>query len=238
MKLNKLFLAAICAALASLASFPANALPAAQEKAIHEAVLDIPVPELPPRAAQIVVKADEKEREEVAIAVVRAAIKRKPAIAAAVVGAISKVAPETSAAVAAEAAILNSHQATEIAKAAASAAPSRAVQIASAVAKAVPQSANAVARAVINAVPLAATKVVNEVVTAVPAAKTEIAKDAALSTVLSRSTLNSAATPGGAGSIVSVPGTIRGTLPVQPPTAVTATRVTSGRDPIRDYASP
>ena len=184
------------AALLSFGVSPANGLPASQVLAIKKAVTNVPIPELAPKAADVVHKAPAKDREEVAITIVRTIVSKKPALATAVVESIAKVAPETATAIAAVAAELCPEQAAAIAKVAASAAPEQARQIAAAVAKANPKAALPIARMVIAADPIQSPQILESIVAAVPAAKAQIESDVTLNlmSILARNSRASAAT--------------------------------------------
>ena len=233
MKRNKLFWTALLTALAFVAPFPAKALTANEVKEINKAITTVPLAELPPKAANLVVKAKAKDRSDVALTVVRAVVAKKPASVPAVVGAISKASPENSPAIAAEAATLLNDQAAEIAKAASAGAPTHASKVAAAVSKAVPKSATDVTRAVLTTVPMSAPNTVSEVLAVVPTAKTQIELDPTITRITS-----SSAVQVGSGSIITVNGTIRGTLPPNPPVVITPPQVQPGRDSQRDYATP
>jgi hypothetical protein len=102
----------------SLALVLAAAPVSAREKADVQKVLkSVPAPELPAKAADLVVKAKSSDQKAVTISVVTAAIALRPASAAAVVGAIARVAPHRAALAASTAIALVPKQAAEINKA-------------------------------------------------------------------------------------------------------------------------
>lgn len=127
--------------------------------------------ELPAKAAAIVGKAGEKEREAVTVAVVKSAIEVNPTISAAAVSSIARTSPEMAPAAAGTAAALQPKMAAAIARAAASAAPAQAEKIVFAVCKAVPSQYRSVALAVAQAVPSAAAEILRGLSAAVPALK-------------------------------------------------------------------
>src|SRR5690242_6128933 len=103
---------------------------------IKEALLSVPAPELPAKAAQLVREARPKEREEVTTTVILASVQVNPAASPAVVGAIARVAPEMAPKAAGLAASAQPKLAAAIARAAAASAPSMAGKIVKAVCKA------------------------------------------------------------------------------------------------------
>jgi hypothetical protein len=138
MKTKKLTsLAALIAALA-ISITSAKALTFNQVQEIKKAVLGVPVPEMPAKAAELVSKAEKKDKQATAVTAVRAVIVKHRAAAPLIISAISKVAPEIAPAVALAAAELATEQAPMIARAAATAAPEQAQEINLAVSKAVP----------------------------------------------------------------------------------------------------
>lgn len=165
--------------------------------AIRKAVADVPVLELPTKAAKIVQQASEQERQKVAITVARIVLSKKPALASTLLEAIAEVAPESSATVAALAAELCPAQAQEIAQIAASYSPKDAPEIATNVAKAAPRDAIRIARRVVGAVPELSDKITEAVIAAVPTARQGIESDATLSLVsaLARNTDSSVSVP-------------------------------------------
>jgi hypothetical protein len=196
MKRNKLALIALLAALSSFGVCSANTLPEAQIKSIKKTVDGVPVPELAPKAAEIVKKASAKDREDVAVTVVRLIVTEKPTLARDVVVAVVKVAPEVSSAVTRVAAELCPEQAMVIAQDAAALAPAQAKEIAAAVAKCAPESALRITKAVVVTNPDNAPKIIEAVILAVPSSKAAIEKDVTLGivNVLARSTRSNAST--------------------------------------------
>ena len=141
MKITKLLpKAAVLIAIAMFAGTSAHALTATQAKALRKAVLGVAVPEMPSKAAELVLQAEPKEREAVAVTVVRAVVFQYKSSAASVVATVSKAAPEVAPAVAAAAAELSRGEAVQIAQAAATAAPEATKQIAASVTTAAPSS--------------------------------------------------------------------------------------------------
>jgi hypothetical protein len=149
MKRNKLTtMAALCVALATFTVISASALTSIQVQEIKQAVLAVPVPEMPAKAAELVSKADKKDRQAVAVTAVRAAVLKHRAAAPLVISAISEAAPELAPAVAVAASEVVNDQAPQIARAAAISAPTQAPEVIAAVSKAVPSQATLVAETV------------------------------------------------------------------------------------------
>ena len=111
---------ALAVAVAAPSAFAATD---AQLKAIKRSLNSVPVPELPAKAAELVVQAAKEDRETVAVTVVRAAIRKSRSSATLVVSAVSKAAPEVAAPVSRVAAEMESAQSDSIAAAAIGAAP-------------------------------------------------------------------------------------------------------------------
>ena len=126
MNINKLVAAGALMVALALSTSSAMAITAAQVKSTKEAVLSVPVPEMPAKAAELVTAADSKDREAVAVTAVKAIVFKHRASAPVVVAAVSKAAPEVAAAVTAAASELASDQARTIARAAMKAAPGQA----------------------------------------------------------------------------------------------------------------
>lgn len=84
---------------------------------VAKALKAVRAPELPAKAADLVVKASGQEQEAVTVSVVKAAIALRPTSAAAVVGAIARVAPHRAALAASTAIALVPKQTAEINKA-------------------------------------------------------------------------------------------------------------------------
>jgi hypothetical protein len=96
MKMKKLVTtAALLVAIATAAAPSALALTVAEAKAAKKAVTSVPAPEMPAKAAELVVKADKADRKHMAVTVVQAAISKNRSVAPAVVSAVIKAAPDT-----------------------------------------------------------------------------------------------------------------------------------------------
>src|SRR3954468_23683912 len=98
MKMNQLVKTAAVLVALSMGS-SAMALTATQAATVKKAVTSVAVPEMPAKAAELVVKASKEDREAVAVTAVRAAIYKNRSVAAAVVAAVAKVAPDLASAV-------------------------------------------------------------------------------------------------------------------------------------------
>jgi hypothetical protein len=156
MKRNKLTtMAAFCVALATFSVTTAHALTSIQVQEIKTAILGVPVPEMPAKAAELVTKAEKRDRQAVAVTAVRTVAQKHSSAAPLVVSAVSKAAPEVAPAVAVAASDVSNDQAPALARAAAISAPTRASEVVAAVSQAVPSQAATVAAAV-TAAPLAA----------------------------------------------------------------------------------
>ncbi len=147
-RINLTRAAALLIATAALTVTSSQALTSIQIQEIKTAVLSVPVPEMPAKAASLVKSADKKDRQAVAITAVRAIVLKHKAAAPLVISAISKVAPELAPVVAAAGAEIATEQAATIANAAAVAAPAHAVEVSVAVGKAAPAQSSSVASAV------------------------------------------------------------------------------------------
>ena len=135
LKLNRF--AGLAFALVALSALSVSA--EVSSKAIEKSLTGIRAPELPAKAASLVVKATAIDQTATTIAVVKAAIAANPTSAAAVVGAISKAAPKMASIAAATAVSLEPKQAAAIARAATGAAPTEAEKIVAAMSKAAPE---------------------------------------------------------------------------------------------------
>src|SRR4051812_36108541 len=125
MKITKLTTtAALFVAIATFTVTSSKALTSIQVQEIKKTVLSVPVPEMPAKAAELVTRAEKKDRQAVAVTAVRAVVLKHRAAAPIVISAISKVAPEVAPAVAVAAAEVATEQAPMIARAAATSAPS------------------------------------------------------------------------------------------------------------------
>jgi len=149
MKRNKLTtMAALSVALATFTVTTANALTSIQVQEIKQAVLGVPVPEMPAKAAELVNKAEKRDRQAVAVTAVRAIAQKHRAATPLVISAVSKAAPDLAPAIAVAASEVVSDQAGSIARAAAISAPTHASEIVAAVSQAVPSQANSISSTV------------------------------------------------------------------------------------------
>jgi hypothetical protein len=149
MKRNKLTtMAALSVALATFTVTTANALTSIQVQEIKQAVLGVPVPEMPAKAAELVNKAEKRDRQAVAVTAVRAIAQKHRAATPLVISAVSKAAPDLASAVAVAASEVVTDQAGSIARAAAISAPTHASEVVAAVSQAVPSQANSIASTV------------------------------------------------------------------------------------------
>jgi hypothetical protein len=139
-------LAALLTAVLAVTS--SQALTSNQIQEVKTAVLSVPVPEMPAKAAALVRNAQKKDRQAVAITAVRAIVAKHKAAAPLVISAIAKVAPDLAPVVAAAGAEIATEQATMIANAAAVAAPKQAMEVGAAVAKVAPTQSSSVVAAV------------------------------------------------------------------------------------------
>ena len=94
--------------------FAVNGDLAEQKKRLDQELLNVPVPELPARAVQIVRSTPAPERSQAAVLAVENIVARHPAAATTTVAAVSKAAPESAVAVAAAATRLAPTQAANI----------------------------------------------------------------------------------------------------------------------------
>lgn len=141
-------MAAFCVAIATFTVTSASALTSIQLQEIKNAVLGVPVPEMPAKAAELVSKAEKKDRQAVAVTAVRAVAQKHRSAAPLVISAVSKAAPELAPAVAVAASEIVNEQAPVIARAAAISAPGQASEVIAAVSQAVPAQAHTVASTV------------------------------------------------------------------------------------------
>ena len=132
--------------------------------------------ELPAKSAELVSKADSKNRLATTADVVKAAVGLNPAAAAAIVGAIAQSTPEMASVAAATAVALVPKQAIAIARAAAAAAPSEAGKIVEAVCRVVPNDYKAVANAVAGVAPDAGKAILAGISAAIPELQEPIGK--------------------------------------------------------------
>lgn len=118
-------LGALLVAVAML-TVNSSALTTIQIKNIKNEVLSVPVPEMPAKAAELVKRAEKKDRQATALTAVRAVVAKHRAAAPLVVSAIAKVAPELTPVVAKASAEIAPDQTPSIVAAAVSAAPAEA----------------------------------------------------------------------------------------------------------------
>jgi hypothetical protein len=220
MKRKKIVFAALLAALLSFGVSPANTLPQSQVLAIRKAVADTAYLELTPKAVELVRKAGNKDKEQVAVTVVQTILSKRPNLATGLVEALTKAAPEVSSAVAAAAAKICPDQVEAISKIAVTNAPQQASQIAASVATAVPKAARQIARSMIVAAPITAPQVMESIIAAVPNSEVQLNSDPTLASIsaLARVSRSSAATAPRAGSIGKKPST---NAPATPPGGIT-----------------
>ena len=132
----------------------------------------VPRPELPAKAANLVLIAQGEDRVKVTEAVVNAAVDLNPVASPMIIGSISKLSPDMAPVAAAAAAVKQPKQARAIAKAAATSAPSQALKIVAAMCKGQPGEYREIAVAVAEAVPGMDSSIINTVIDAVPTLKT------------------------------------------------------------------
>ena len=128
MKMNQLVTTAAVLVALSMGS-SAMALSASQAATVKKAVTSVAVPEMPAKAAELVVKASKEDREAVAVTAVRAAIYKNRSVAASVVAAVAKVAPDLASAVTLAATQMERDQVSSIASAAITASPAARIDI-------------------------------------------------------------------------------------------------------------
>ena len=157
-----------------LGTFAGSAVDTSKAILFSSALKSVPPPEMPAKAAQIVLEAKASERKETTINVVKAAAGFNPASLPATVGAIARAVPEMAAEAAAVAADAQPRLAVAIARAAAGGAPAKAGRIAAAVCKTVPNQYRAVAVAVAEVVPGSGKEVLLGVGEAIPELKSSI----------------------------------------------------------------
>jgi len=151
MKINKLMTtAAIFVAAATFTVTSSQALTSIQVQEVKKAVLGVPVPEMPAKAADLVTKAEKKDRQAVAVTAVKAVVMKYRATAPVVIAAVSKAAPDLASVVAVAAAEIATEQATLIARAATVSAPTHAREISSAMSGVVGVQAGATVFASVN----------------------------------------------------------------------------------------
>lgn len=131
-------------ALQFVVATSAQALTLAERKQIKHVVLEVSLPEMPARAAEVVVKSAKADRAEVAALVVKSIVAKHRAAAPLVVAAIAKAAPEVAAAAAAAAVGEDRDQAVAVVEAAGMAAPAASAEIAAAVIQTSPAQSTAI----------------------------------------------------------------------------------------------
>jgi len=131
-------------ALQFVVATSAQALTLAERKQIKHVALEVSLPEIPARAAEVVVKSAKADRAEVAVLVVKSIVAKHKAAAPLVVAAIAKAAPEVAGVAAAAAVQVDRTQAVAIADAAGMAAPWASADIAALVTQAAPEKAAAI----------------------------------------------------------------------------------------------
>jgi len=146
MKREKLTtMAALGVAIAAFSVTSASALTSIQVQEIKQAVLGVPIPEMPAKAVELITNADKKDRQAVAVTAVRAAVQKHRAAAPIVISAVSKAAPDLASAVAVAASELIKEEAPMIARAAVISAPTHSSEVIAAVTQAVPSQASSIA---------------------------------------------------------------------------------------------
>lgn len=138
---------------------------------ILQQLRNVPHPELPAKAASLVLSEQGEERQKVAETIVGTAVDLNPLAAPMIVNSVVKLSPDLAPAVAAAAVVKQPKQARAIAKAAAAAAPSKALKIVSAMCKEQPSQYKAIAIGVAESVPKMDKSIVASVVEAVPTLK-------------------------------------------------------------------
>jgi hypothetical protein len=133
MKMKQLVTSAALFVAIALATPSAFAVTAAQKVEIKKAITSVPVPEMPAKAADLVLKASKEDRSDVAGLAVKYAIYRSRTSAPQVVAAVSKAAPEVAGVASMTAVQLEGDQAGLIAQAATTAAPGAKTEIVSSV---------------------------------------------------------------------------------------------------------
>jgi hypothetical protein len=219
----------------------------------NETLSAAPAAELPAKAADLVLQAKPRARQNVTINVVKSAVGINPAAASAIVGAIARAVPEMAAVAAGTAATEQPKQASAIAKAATAAAPAKAGAIVLATCRAVPNAYREIAMAVAQAVPNASKEIVTAVGSAIPDLKAGIAKAMTSyggSVPSVGDTLTQAATISQSSQLADSPGLPRGPMvrgpsvgpPFMPlpPGTTNVTSATTGQVPAggRNYAAP
>jgi hypothetical protein len=130
--------------------------------------------EMPAKAADLVLKADAKQRMETTINVVKAAVPLNPAAVPMIVASIGSAVPEMAAVAVSTAVSLTPEKVVAIVRAAAAAAPSQAKQIVAAACRICPASFQQIAEAVAEVVPDANKEILSGVTQAIPQLKSAI----------------------------------------------------------------
>ena len=133
-----------------------------------------PSAELPLRAAEMILMADERHRSQTTAEVVKAAAGLNPAAVVAVVGSVAEKSPAMAVTAASTAAALEPHMAAAIARAAAAQVPSGAGAIVEAVCRVVPSDYAGIGMAVAWVVPGASREILSGVAAALPGLKSKI----------------------------------------------------------------
>lgn len=131
----------------------------------------VPRPELPAKAAKLVVAAQGKDRSQATEAITKAAVELNPVAAPMTVSSVCKLSPDMAPVVASAAAALQPKQMRAIAKAAAAAAPSQALKIVAALCKSAPKSYKDIAGGVSEAVRGMDSAIIAAVVDTIPTLK-------------------------------------------------------------------
>jgi hypothetical protein len=137
----------------------------------RKALRDVPAPEMPAKAAQMIAQVDDANRDAAAATIMTAAINVRPASAPAVVGAIARQVPAAAAPAAVKAASLQPKKLADIVTAAVSAAPGQTAQVVGALCTALPAKYATIATAAAAAAPAARQEILAAVTGAVPTLK-------------------------------------------------------------------
>ena len=222
---NWILSAVLVIALSGFAVSRASA--ASDSRLIARLLKNVPVAELPAKAAQTVSLAKVTDREDVTIAVIQTVASKSPSALVSVVASIAKAAPDSAPVAAATAAILAPKQAQAIAMAAAKAAPNAVEKIAAAIAKLLPSSASAVAELLAGFAPTHATTIF---------AAVSVSVSESASAAQKRTTAKAAGSAGALATISTSSGPIdQSAGPRTNPTA--ATGEVAGGDPLRNYSN-
>ena len=140
MRMGK-YIGTLCVGVCFICAMGASAKETTNPSLYKQTLKLVPAPELPAKAAELVLQAKLVDRKATTVAVVQAAVGLNPAAAPAIVGAIAKAVPEMAATAAATAAKLQPKQGSAIVQAAATAAPSKAGEVTLAVQQNLPSTA-------------------------------------------------------------------------------------------------